>query len=184
MSLLKKGFAITIVLALSGCAATVQRSGEGSASGAASQPVVEAAASKNIVLDVTGTSEMQATKDFQLITGELRSAVDRKLSPAGATVAATGKNATATSAPGARVVITVNDYRYVSAGARFAFGIMTGNAYLNAKVEIFDLQTGKKLNEQIFNTSSSAMQGIFSAMTDKQVDAVADEILTLVRPRG
>ena len=93
-------------------------------------------------------------------------------------------SAASLTTPGTKIVVTILDYRYVSTGMRYAFGIMTGNAYINAKIELFDLQSNKKLTEQTFNTSSSAFQGIFSAMTAKQVDAMGEEVLALVRPRG
>jgi hypothetical protein len=176
--------AFAIVIGLTGCAATVDRtSSNGTSTAAPTQPVTEASASKNVLLNVTGSKEIMAAKDFQIIADEIQRGITEKLTPVGATLKMQSGNAAAT-APGTQVVVTVIDYRYVSTGMRYGFGIMTGNAYINAKIELFDLQTGKKLTEQAFNTSSSAFQGIFSAMTAKQVDAMGDEVLALVRPRG
>ena len=39
----------------------------------------------------------------------------------------------------------VNDYRYLSSGARFGFGVMTGNAYVDADIRLRDLKTGEPL---------------------------------------
>jgi uncharacterized lipoprotein YmbA len=183
MHSLKMIFAALVLVALTGCAATVQRTGANGAPAATSQPVVEAAASRNIVLDVTGSQAMRGAADFAAMADELRRAISAKLAVMNANLTMQAANTNAT-APGTRVVITLNDFRYVSSGARYAFGVMTGNAYIDARVEIFDLVSSKKLTEQTFNTSSSAWQGIFSAMTSKQADGMADEIVALVGPRG
>ncbi len=88
-----------------------------------------------------------------------------------------------TGQAGTLVAVHVNDYRYVSAGARFGLGVMTGNAYVDAKIRFLDLKTGQSFGEQTINTSSSAWQGIFSAMTDKQLQAIAKEIVNDIKPR-
>jgi hypothetical protein len=180
---------LAVTIGLTGCAATVDRtSSTGASTAAPVQPVTDANASKSVLLSVAGSKEVTASKDFQTIADEIQRGISEKLVPAGATLkmdaGAALPTTTTPAAAGTKVVVTVLDYRYVSTGMRFAFGIMTGNAYINAKIELFDLQSGKKLTEQVFNTSSSAFQGIFSAMTAKQVDALGDEVLALVRPRG
>jgi hypothetical protein len=85
--------------------------------------------------------------------------------------------AKATGEQGTLVVVRINDYRYVTVGKRMAFGIFTGNAYIDSKVEFRDLATGKLYGERAYNTSSSAWGGVFSAMTPKQIYALADEII-------
>jgi hypothetical protein len=55
---------------------------------------------------------------------------------------------------------------------------MTGNAFVNAKVSFRDLNTGQVWGERHYDTSSTAWQGVFSAMTDKQVKAIGKEIVT------
>jgi hypothetical protein len=77
----------------------------------------------------------------------------------------------------------VNDYRWVSTGARIGFGVFTGNAFVDAKIRFLDLKTGQPFGEQSINTSSSTMQGVFSAMTDKQLQAIAKEIVADINPR-
>jgi len=44
------------------------------------------------------------------------------------------------------------------------------------KVSFRDLKTGEVWGEQSYDTSSTAWEGIFSAMTDKQVRAICKEI--------
>jgi hypothetical protein len=73
--------------------------------------------------------------------------------------------------------VNVVDYRYVSVGARVAFGIITGNAFINAQVGFRDLKTGETWATQTYDTKSSAWNGVFAAMTTKQVRAMCHEIL-------
>ena len=66
-------------------------------------------------------------------------------------------------------------------GQRIAFGVFSGNAYIDSKVEFRDLATGKLYGERAYNTSSSAWGGVFSAMTPKQIYALADEIIAEIK---
>ena len=52
------------------------------------------------------------------------------------------------------------------------FGVMTGNAYIDAKATFCDLNDGKEIGQRVYNTSSTAWAGIFATMTPKQVDAI------------
>jgi hypothetical protein len=54
---------------------------------------------------------------------------------------------------------------------------MTGNAFMDADVRFLDLKTGKALGTKNYNTSSTAWQGVFSAMTEKQIQAICAEIV-------
>ena len=78
---------------------------------------------------------------------------------------------------GTLLVVNVNDYRVVGIGARVMFGIMTGNAYIDAQLKFKDLNDGKVFGEQADNTSSSAKQVNFSPVTPKQIYAIADEVI-------
>jgi len=62
-------------------------------------------------------------------------------------------------------------------GARYGFGIMTGNAFIDAEAEFIALPAKKSVGSRKYQTSSSAWQGVFSAMTDKQVLAISNEII-------
>ena len=48
---------------------------------------------------------------------------------------------------------------------------MTGNAFIKSKVQFRDLVTGDVLGKRSYDTTSTAWQGVFSAMTEKQVQA-------------
>ena len=81
------------------------------------------------------------------------------------------------------MVVRVKDYEHVSIGARVALGILTGNAFIDAQVEFRDLQTGTLYGERSYNTSSRTAQRVFSAVTPKQIYAIADEILAAIKRR-
>lgn len=167
------GFVCAIVLtALSGCAATVNRTAADAA------PVkVPAESAKRLVLNMSGGSEVVQSKDWEAFKGEWRGALRTEAAAAGIAFDSQEGEAKPLAAAGTLLVVYVNDYRYVSPGARFGFGIMTGNAFIDARLRYLDLKSGQPLGEQSLNTSSSAWQGIFSAMTDKQVAAIARDIV-------
>lgn len=170
---------------LGGCAATVTKSA------AENQPPLKASAeaAKHIVLDVTGGPSATGSKDWtdfravwvEAMTAEAAAAgkriTVRAASAAGSTQAAQGSEAATL------VVVHVNDFRWISSGARIGLGIMTGNAFVDAKARFSELPSGRALGERGYNTSSSAGQGIFSAMTDKQVVAICKEIVGEVGAR-
>ena len=54
---------------------------------------------------------------------------------------------------------------------------MAGNAYMDLEVQYVELPSNKPFGAKKFNTSSSAWEGIFSAVTPKQVQAVSDMIV-------
>ncbi len=72
--------------------------------------------------------------------------------------------------------VNVADYRMVGIGARIFLGVMTGNAFIDAKVKFMNLRDGTPLGEQQYNTSSSAWGGIFAKVTPQQVDSIASNV--------
>lgn len=82
-----------------------------------------------------------------------------------------------TGEEGTLVVVKVADYKHVSQAARIMLGIMTGNSFINAKVEFRDLKTGALHGERSYDTSSSAWQGVFAPTTYKQIYALIDEFI-------
>jgi hypothetical protein len=56
------------------------------------------------------------------------------------------------------------------------FGIMTGNAFIDARIRYASLRDGTTFGEQQYNTSSSAGGGVFSKVTPQQVNAIAGNV--------
>jgi hypothetical protein len=166
------GIAMTLAVLLSGCAATVKKGDD-------VKPVkVGASATKSIVLNMAGGKDATGSKDWEPFKGIWREALQEEASAVGATVSAQEGDPKPTGTPGTLLAVNVADFRYVSTGARVGFGIMTGNAFVNAQVSFRDLNTGEVWGERHYDTSSSAWQGVFAPMTDKQVHAICKEIVT------
>ena len=75
------------------------------------------------------------------------------------------------------VVVKVRNYKYLTPESRIGLGIFAGNAYVNAEVEFYELPTKKLIGSRIYETSTSAAEGILSATTRKQVLAMSAEIV-------
>ena len=88
-----------------------------------------------------------------------------------------------TGTAGTLLSVYMNDYRFVGIGSRLAFGIMTGNAYIDATLRFRSLADGATFGEQAYNTGSSASHGVFAAMTPKQIYAIADEVIREMKAR-
>ena len=157
-------------LLLTGCAATVQK-------GSTAAPVKTApGAARQITMNVVGPQKITESKDWESFKGEWRSAMKNAAETIGAQFSMQEGKPRPTGEIGTLLVVNINDYRYLTPGARYGLGVMTGNAFIDSFVEYRDLKTGSLLAERKFNTSSSAWQGIFSPMTDKQIQAIATEI--------
>ena len=158
-------------LMLTGCAASVQKSSN-------VVPIrVAANGTKSIVLNVTGVKKVTDSADWEQMKGEWRAAMKAQATSMGAAFASQEGEAKSTGEAGTLVIVDIADYRYVSPGARYGFGVMTGNAFINATVHFRDLSSGTVLGDRAYDTSSTAWQGVFSAMTEKQVQAICKEIV-------
>ncbi len=171
--------AVLTITLLSGCAATVNKSSSPDA-----PPLrVAAESSKAVAMNITGSKAATASNDWEQFKGEWRAAMKAATAAAGIQYSEQDGNPRPTGQPGTLVVVQVNDYRYLSPGARYGFGVMTGNAYVDSKVRFMDLKSGASYGERVYNTSSTAWQGIFSAMTAKQIEAICNEIVTEITTR-
>jgi hypothetical protein len=162
---------VLILAVLGGCAATVNKSDD------ATSVRVGANATKSIVLSMTGSKDATDSRDWEAFKGLWRDALKEEADAVGAVVRSQDGEPKPTGAPGTLLAVNVVDFRYLSPGARYAFGSMTGNAFVNAQVEFRDLNTGELWGERHYDTTSSFWQGMFSPMTDKQVHAICKEIL-------
>jgi hypothetical protein len=160
----------------SGCAANVRKS-----SGENARLAIATDSSRHIVMNLTGSETAVTAGDWEQFKGEWRGAMQKAAVEAGVRYSPEETGSKLPSEPGTLVVVYVNDYRYISPGARYELGVMTGNAYIESKATFSDLETAVALGERSYNTSSSTWQGVFSAMTEKQVQAICKEIVAQVR---
>jgi hypothetical protein len=164
--------AILLAFMVAGCASTVQKS--------ASTPVLvlDGTAGKAIVLNLTGSTVSTTAKDWNDFRGLWNDPCTKEAGAAGDSFSLQQGEPKATGEAGTLVVVDVEDYHYVSTGARVMLGVMTGNAYIKAHVSFRDLATGGVRKTTDYDTTSSAWSGIFAGMTTKQVAAMCHEIVT------
>jgi hypothetical protein len=171
--MLRKYVVLAIVgFALGGCAASVKKA-------ESSAPFkVGANAGSALVLNMTGSKDSTDSSDWEPFKGLWRQAFKEDTAATGASFASQEGEPKPTGEAGTLLVIDVADFRYLSAGMRYGFGIMTGNAFVNARVSFRDLKTGEVWGEREYDTTSTAWEGVFSAMTEKQVRAICKDIVT------
>jgi hypothetical protein len=199
------GASALLVVLLSACAASVERvppsasaPASTSGSGAAAAPssgVADAAAKAQPSLKIPAASAKRLVMNIQLEPPHAKDAgwasfrqewLDiAKEQATTQTVAFQAQDADAKplGEAGTLVVVRVKDYKTVSIAARVMLGVFTGNAYIEAKVEYRDLATGALYGEREYNTRSNGWQGVFAAVTSKQLYALSDEILGEMKQR-
>jgi len=164
--------AITTTVLFSGCAATVERLG--SDTGPIARPA--AAAEKHIALSMQRVDDEQPADDWAAFRLEWQEAMDELAAENDRVFTFVGENGAALPPTGVLLKARVNAFRYVSPGKRYAVGVMTGNASMDVDIEFIETPSGRVLGKRRYATTSHTMEGIFSAMTPKQVQATAREI--------
>jgi hypothetical protein len=135
-----------------------------------------AASTKRLVLNMSGPAAVTEAKDWPAFQEEWRATFADHAKEAGVAFEVQKGEAKSIGEAGTLVQVYVNDYRMVGIGARVFFGVMTGNAYIDAKADYTDLNDGKVFGERTYNTTSSAWGGVFAKMTPQQVDAIASMV--------
>lgn len=185
MKLQTCGVLLVCVLA-GGCATSGGSQDAASASAPADRTVAAVAAlppltlppasAKRLVLNMTGPATVTQAKDWANFQEEWRATFADHAKAAGVSFDVQKGDAHSISQAGTLLQVYVNDYRMVGIGSRIFFGVMTGNAYIDAKASYTDLNDGKAFGERVYNTSSSAWGGVFAKMTPQQVDAIASMV--------
>ena len=134
------------------------------------------ASAKRLVLNMTGPAVVTQAKDWPAFQEEWRATFSDHAKEAGVAFDVQKGEARSTGETGTLLQVYVNDYRMVGIGSRVFFGVMTGNAYIDAKASYTDLNDGKEFGERTYSTTSSAWGGVFAKMTPQQVDAIASKV--------
>lgn len=137
---------------------------------------VPAASARNVVLTLTGPKNITESKDWGEFQREWRETFADHAKAAGIAYRWADTAPAPAGEAGTLLRVEVADYRIVGIGARIMFGIMTGNAFIDAKVQYLDLSNGRAFGEQRYQTTSSAGMGIFAKVTPQQVDAIATNV--------
>ncbi len=163
----------TAVLALTGCAASVK-------SGGTETLVIQEPAKKNLVVTLEGSSKVQQNDDWLRLKQEWNEALLAQANRAGLNLA--GEKAELTNENDAVCVkINVTNFRYLTPGARYGAGVMVGNAWINSSVEYSYLKSRKVIGTRTYDTSSSAWEGVMSAMTKEQAEAITQKIISDIK---
>lgn len=168
-----------------GCAATLQTQDNASSGERTSEArvVVPPASTHTVVLRMTGSKVATGSSDWSRVRTEWREAMQGASNAAGLSFIDETAGMATQSGAGTVVDVYVDDYHFVSQGARIAFGIMTGNAFMRAKVTFRDLQTDQVFGERSYSTKSSAWQGIMAPTTDRQTRAIVADVVKQINPQ-
>jgi len=189
---MNKPIALAVILAsllVAGCASSPGGSSPSASSTPAAETpriapavVVPAAAGKKLVLAMTGPKQVVEAKDWAEFQREWRETFAEHAKQAGVAFSFAESAPRPTGEDGTIRAVHVADYRIVGIGARIFFGVMTGNAFIEAKVKYISLRDGTTYGEQAYSTTSSAWGGIFAKVTPQQVDAIAANVFKDVAP--
>lgn len=134
------------------------------------------ASARRLILNMTGPATVTQAKDWSAFQEEWRATFADHAKSAGVSFDVQKGDARSIGEAGTLLQVYVNDYHMVGIGSRIFFGVMTGNAYIDAKASYSDLNDGKEFGERLYNTTSSAWGGVFAKMTPQQVDAIASQV--------
>lgn len=157
---------------LTGCAATVHQSGGSIA--------IPEASKQNLFVYFKENDRVVADEDWRLVRRTLRDSLSDQAETYGYNVQEASAQI-AVPAPGVLLRVNVSGFRYVSTGARYGLGVMAGIAWVNSSVDFVDLESGKPLGTRTYDTESSTWEGVFSAMTEKQIEAISKQIIADIR---
>jgi hypothetical protein len=164
---------IIAVSLLSGCAASVK-------SGGAETLTIEESAKQNLVVDIQGNGKVRQNEDWIRLRQEWNEALKNEAERAGYRLTESHV-ANPVEKDGVGIKINVTNFRYLTPGARYAAGVMVGNAWINSSADYSDLKSGRLIGIRTYDTSSSAWEGVMSAMTQEQVEAIAQQIISDIK---
>jgi hypothetical protein len=161
---------------LTGCAAAVKKDSANAGSLEMPKKVIS-----KLVLNVSGPKETTSAEDWNGFKQEWLEHFEEQAEEAHIAFEMQEGPPRATGEEGVLLYVFVQDYRFIRPGTRYIVGITAGNAFIESKLTLSDLQTGAPLGSQVANTASSAWEGIFSAMTNRQVEAIATDVFKQIK---
>ena len=156
----------TAAALLAGCASSPSGPTSGATPAAKEQarlaaPVaVPATARRKVILAMTGPKNVVEAKDWPEFKREWRETFAEHAKQSGIAFSFVDTEPKPTGEDGTILYVDVADYRIVGIGAKIFFGVMTGNAYIEAKVRYTSLRDGAVFGEQPYSTSSSAWRAV------------------------
>lgn len=175
---------LALVVVLAGCASaprsdstTAEQSTTTDAVARIADPVsIPKASSRNVVLTMTGPNNVVESKDWPEFKREWRETFADYAKQEGITYTFVDTPPAPGKEDGTLLLVNVSDYRIVGVGMRIMFGIMTGNAFIEAQIAYTNLRDGTTFGKQDYKTTSSASGGVFAKVTPQQVDQIAANV--------
>ncbi|ROM79303.1 hypothetical protein BK654_08015 [Pseudomonas brassicacearum] len=161
------------IFMLGGCAASVK-------SGGTQALVIRESAKQNLVVNFQGNSKVEQNEDWPRLKQEWNEALQAEATRAGYNLMES-KAPSLQGKDGVGIKINVTNFRYLTPGARYGAGVMVGNAWVNSSADYSDLRSGSLIGTRTYDTSSSAWEGVMSAMTQEQVQAISQKIISDIK---
>ena len=175
LNLIKRITLSVAVASLVGCAATVTQTPISTSSTVAANRAQAPAGA--LVAVISGGPAVRANGDWQSFLEEWQTSLAASAEIAKMPFVLAMDETNIPSNTSILIRLTVNDFKYVSTTKRFMLGVMAGDAYMDVDAQYVALPANKPFGSKKFNTSSSAWEGIFSAVTPKQVQTVSEMIV-------
>ena len=173
----KRALLGAVVLGLAGCAVNVMRTGDAPGP----RVTVPEGSKARLVMNVGGGPQVVASRDWETFRAAWRTAFKAEADAAGTAFVWQDGPLKPLPQAGTLLAVHIDDYRYLPPGARQDLGATTGTAHVNAKLRFLSLVDGRPFGEQTVNTGPSAGQGVSSATTEKQIEAIAKDVMRVFR---
>lgn len=173
---------LILALTLTGCATRITQSNQIEAPASANRysttaPTSNVKLNGNVAVLLTANSAVMQKSGWLELESDWEKILP-KIASAEKTNAAMISNESALTRNQTMLVkVKVNDFRYTSTAKRILLGVMAGNAYMDLEVEYIQLPSKRVLASKRINTTSSAWEGIASAVTPRQIQTVSKQII-------
>jgi len=142
------------------------------------------AAQQRLVVVFTAPPAVAQSADWSALASTWNQALAEAARGAGVNYTASAGPPRADGRPGTLATVQVLGYRYAPQAVRTpAGGVLAKDAYVNATVTFSDLLTGQVYGERGYNTTSPAWEGVFTAVSERQLQAISREMLGELRAR-
>lgn len=168
--------AFATAVLLTGCAATVEKASIDNAALSVSPP-----AKAKVAVKVQAAPGMVASGSWEALRADWRDGMALAAGQHGMTLDWLQAEQLPDNAPAVLALIKVRHFRHMDTAERMLGGALAGDAYVNTEVEFFEWPANKRLGSRVYSASTSFKEGIFSATSRKQVQAISEEIVSEIQ---
>ncbi|WP_068824686.1 hypothetical protein [Pseudomonas sp. BMS12] len=167
--------ALLLATTLAGCAGQVQTNAS------SGELELSKQARRHLLVHIDGSPSAKADPRWQEMESAMRSHLDRQVFNALYQVTFVGERRSIAQQPGLMVEVQISDFNYQEQLPRYFLGPATSEAWVGTQVSLYDLQSGRQLGSRSYRSSSSGWGGVFSAMSEKQIQAMSKRIVQDIR---